>query len=109
MPNTWSYLINCNLIIYFLIALFLITLIVEVIIIYTNTDVFMFILREILPCHYSEKLSLRNCGLELQLLPSYVHVLRIIALNGFPFELHESRSGTIIIALSVWLQQISCW
>lgn len=43
----------------------------------------------------------------LQLYPVYVHALRIIAFNGFPFELHELQSGSIIIVLSVWLQRIS--
>lgn len=56
----------------------------------------------------AEKLSLRNCNAELQLHPVYVHALRIIGLNGFPFELHKSWCGTVVVALSVLLQQISC-
>lgn len=65
---------------------------------------YLFIPRELLPCHH----SWRNCHCEIvawnynciQLHP--VRVLRIIALNGFLLKLHESRSGTFVIVLSVY-------
>lgn len=48
-----------------------------------------------------EKQSSRNCDRELQLHLVHVQVLCIIVLNGFLFELHESRIGTVVIVLPV--------